>query len=241
MRVGKGSAVAAIIAGSFGPAQALGASTPSAAFEPGLHTYYTPIANGTQLLWSTCGKTSKLDGCFGAGTIAPLSGACAILEGAPVVSGRVSQQAVYVMQANQSNSAHALLNVYLKTDTAAPRNPLTRIVLQKTIDLGLPVPKNPSCYMGANGRFIYAGTNASTFAVQVNKKTLAVLKVADNSSPPEAVHSITTDEKGNVSISFGTPGTAASSFFLFHGNDPGGEYGGLVAILPNASQGVSLK
>src|SRR3569623_204784 len=96
MHLGKGSAMAAIITGIFGLAQALGASAPTPVFEPGLHTYYTPYANGSGMTWSTCGKTSKMDGCFSAGTIAPLAGPCAILEGTPVISDGVSQQALYI-------------------------------------------------------------------------------------------------------------------------------------------------
>lgn len=242
MRIGKGTATAAIIAASFGPAaQALGTGTPSATFEPGLHTYYTPNADGSALHWTTCGKTASSVGCYDFGSITPLSGACAILEGAPVVSGLVSREALYILEANRSNFPHTLLNVYLKTDIAGGfGGPRTTIVFQKTIDLGQAAPKNPNCYMAGNGRFIYAATNASTKAAQIDKKTYAVTQVG-GFSPPANVHSITADEKGNVSINFGTPNSRSSGFYLFHPNDNSVEDGAGSAILPSASQGVSLK
>jgi hypothetical protein len=242
MHIGKGSAVAAaIVSATFGPAtHALGADTPSAAFEPGLHTYYTPNADGSALNWTTCGKSGASVGCYDFGTISPLSGACAILEGTPVVSGRVSQEPLYILEANRNNFPHAVLNVYLKTDTAGAFGSRTAIVFQKTIDLGQPAPKNPSCYMATNGRFIYAATNASTTAAQVNKKTYAVTQVG-GFSPPATVHSITADEKGNVSINFGSSTGSNSGFYLFHPQDSDVEDGADYAILPNTTQGVSLK
>jgi hypothetical protein len=102
--------------------------------------------------------------------------------------------------------------------------------LIKQIELLITGGPSVSCFAAANAFAIFVGTSTSTSAVKVSKADYSQTTVG-GFTPPIPVTSITADNRGYVSVNFGSGNN--TGFELFGPNGPLWEDGGGTAILLN--------
>lgn len=197
----------------------LASGTARAAVSPDVlfSTSYTVGFNSIH--WSTCGSKTTSVGCTG-GTLS-IAGPCAIMEGAPTITGGIASRKVYVIETNSMTFPNAVLVIYQHNQFVDRRNIDAKMVLLKRVDLGLKSGLTTKCSMGANATTLFIGTSQSSFGVKVDKTTLAISQFT-NGTPARPVTSIFSDPSGYVIVNFGRE--PETSFITFE--PPGGTGGG---------------
>jgi len=218
-----------------------------------VYTTYQISADHTSILWSTCGSTQDSEGCFGGGTISPFTKACALMESEPAYGSNLAARQLYVLDIGQTKGAKVTLWVYRKTDTVTSNYDTTVIELEQSIDLPLTAGKDVSCFMAANPAAIFAGTSVSTNAVEVwrsgtkfttnvakNSKSAWAVDVIGAASSVPHVSSITANNRGYVSVSFGGNSFPYSDFYLYGPAGSWLEEGGSFSnvVIPNTLNAV---
>jgi hypothetical protein len=132
------------------------------------------------------------------------------------------------------------LYVYKKVDTITPPNDSVTVTLTKTVQLPLVGGTGASCFMAANGQFLFIGTNRSALAVSVRKSNFAVTQLSEGAVGVN-VSSITADKYGNVTVTEGN-GVGNPPVFGFAVFGPNGaleEDGGGASYMLNTTTGLS--
>jgi len=198
--------------------------------DDGLFTTYSVGGGGTSVSFSVCGSLAQSEGCYGGGTLSPFESACAVLERAPKYKTNVVTRDIYVLDRRTSAADPALLYVYRRTDTITDTFDTIQVALKKTVSLQTTGGSSAHCSLAANDPLVYVGTDASTTAVSVDKKTFAVT-ILPGFSPPSTVTSITADDRGYIALHYG------NGFYLFGPDGSLREDGGGAADLVNTRNG----
>lgn len=210
------------------PARAQEAAAPPAA-PPDSTLYTTYTGSKTSVGWIVCGSTSQSEGCYASGSIGPFVGVGAMLEGNPTVSGSVVTRSIYVVDSGGSN---VTLYIYKKVDTVSASSDAVTVTLARTVSLPLTGGSTAACFMAANTKFLFVGTSVTSYAVEVNKRTLAITNVG-GFSPPINVTSITSDQYGYVTV------TQAGGFTVLGPDGSLREDGGGTDFMLGTTQAVS--
>ena len=209
------------------PMRAQNSGAPAVPPDSTLYTTYT--GSGTNVNWTVCGSTSQSEGCYASGSIGPFVGVGAMLEGNASVNGSVVTRAIYVVDSGSSN---VTLYIYKKVDTISASFDTVTVTLAHTVALPLTGGSAATCFMAANSRFLFIGTDQTSFAVEVNKHTLGVTNIG-GFSPPINVTSITSDAYGYVTV------TQAGAFTVLGPDGFGREDGGGTDFMLGSTQAVS--
>jgi hypothetical protein len=183
-----------------------------------LYTSYYFDSADQNVTWIVCGATSETEGCYGSGKLGPFGKIGAMIESNPLVSGNVVTRAIYLVDISSGGGSGVELYVYKKVDTVSSLGDTITVTLWKTTSLPLTGGSTASASMGANNRFLFIGTDQSPQAVRVTKADLSYIQLGEF-SPPINVTSITADQYGYVTVTFG--GSSADSAISQYG--PNGE------------------
>lgn len=169
-----------------------------------LYTSYFFDSTYTNVYWVVCGATQYTGGCFGSGSIGPFGEAGNLIEGLPVVNTRTGTvtRDIYVVDEAVNGGTAVQLDVYKKTDVVTSSDDTVTVTFVKSVTLPLTGGTNAKTYMAADYGFLFIGTDQSPFAVRVQKSNLAVTQIG-GFSPPVNVSSITSDQYGYVTVTFG--------------------------------------
>ena len=198
-----------------GAVAAVPAATPPDAT---LYTRYHADPNQTIVDWNVCGSLPGSSGCYGSGTLGPFGRVGALLEGEPktdLIANTVTR-AIYVLEyASGPNQNEVVLYIYTKVDTITTDSDTVTVTLSQTISLPLVGgfgggPNQTS--MAANKQFLFIGTSRSPEAVAINKRTFSVTQLGV--SPPINIFSITANDYGYATLSFGSFDSSDTAFIV---------------------------
>jgi hypothetical protein len=209
--------------------------------DAGLFTTYS-LSNGyTQVSFVVCGYLPQSDGCYGSGSLGPFGHVGAILEGYASVVGDAVNRSIYVVDiAAGSTGDQVVLYRYQKTDTVSNGSDQVTTKLTKTVQLPLVGGVNARCSIAGNAKYVYIGTDQSSFAVQVTKGSLAVGQVGGFSNNP-TVASITTNDAGDIVVTFGADAGGPGGIVVLGPNGQFLEDGGGASFTLTSTQGLSTK
>jgi hypothetical protein len=209
----------------------LGTTPAPALINDNLFTTYQVNSNDTTISWVTCGATQQASGCFDSGQLSGFGKVCAVMEVAPKIVGNTVTQGVGVLDGSFQGGSSVVLDVYRKIDVITASFDTTTFTLVSRLALPLTGGASVSCFMAANAGFVFVGTSKSTSAVKINKTNFS-LSTVGGFSPPIPVNSIIADDRGYVSVSFGS---GNNSGFVLFGPDGGSveDGGGGPVILLN--------
>ena len=188
-------------------------SSVGAPIDKTLLTTYEFSPSGTNITWSVCGSTQQTQGCYGTGSLGPFGKLGALLEGDATINLNTVTRYIYVVDIDAPEGI-AILYVYKKTDVITPSNDTVNVNLFATIPLSFAADSTASCFMAANKRFLFIGTDKGTQAVRVTKKDLGTTLVAD----PLPVTSITADKYGYVTVTQPDTNVGPGRFSVFAPN-----------------------
>jgi hypothetical protein len=213
----------------------------ASATSPDANLYTTYYLNGSDVELSVCGSTTESSGCYGGGSIGPFGLLGALIEGNPAVDQKTSTVTRYIYAldiATGSGSNGVTLYVYKKTDVITATYDSVTVTLFKTIPLSLTGGLTASASMAANPRFLFIGTNQSTFSVSVRKSNFAITESGSASVP---VSAITADAYGFVTVAFGDfAGFDVDSELIVYGPDGNLEESGAPAEFMVGTQNAVL-
>ncbi len=205
-----------------------------------LFTTYSLDTARTTLSYVVCGSTQFTSGCYAAGVIGPFGKMGALLEGDPKidVSANTVTRAIYVVDIAQGeNRDGVVLYVYTKTDTISPDYDEVSVTLSETVALPLLGGSRTIASMAANRRFLFIGTSKSREAVELSKRRLSIVDRLGGFSAPINVSSITADQAGYVTLSFGTSRGESGSIVVGPDGRPV-QFGGGEQFMLNTVQAV---
>jgi len=208
------------------------------AFSPGLpaatpidttlYTRYHTDPAQTIVDWNVCGSLPGSSGCYGSGTLGPFGKVGALMEGEPKTDRRANTvtRAIYVLEID---------TITTDTDTVT-------ITLSQTISLPLVggISNGPNqTSMAANKQFLFIGTSQSPVAVEVNKRTFSVTQFSAG-SPPINISSITANDYGYATLSFGSFNTSDTAFIVVGPDGSAVEDGDGSQFMLNTDQAIKV-
>ena len=223
--------------GQEGPAPAVPAATPPDAT---LFTTYNIDTAHTSVGWSVCGSLPGSSGCYGSGSLGPFGKVGALLEGEPKVdfTANTVTRAIYVVDiASGTNQNEVALDVYTKVDMITPDFDTVTVTLSRTITLPLTGGTSALTSMAANKQFLFVGTNRTSDAVEMNKRTFSITQLG-GFSPPINVFAITADQYGYVTLSYGSFSGFDTGFIVVGPDGTEQEDGGGSQFMLNTVQAV---
>jgi hypothetical protein len=212
----------------------------SAPIDGTLFATYSVTSDRTHVSLSVCGSLPGSEGCYGGADLGPFNSVGAVLEGLPSTDKTTNTvtRDIYVLDtAAGPNKVGVSLYVYSRTDIISGSNDSIVVVLTDTVALPLIGGTSATASMAANRGQLYIGTNKSPQAVAVLKKTLAFTRVG-GFSPPVNVSSITANEYGYVTVTFGSFNGTNNGFYVFGPDGSGQEDGGGAAFTVGTAQAV---
>ena len=229
---------------SFGisnPASAqAGITTDSTPIDGTLYATYNVFKDRTHVTMSVCGSLPGSSGCYGGAELGPFNSVGVVLEGLPSTNKTTNTvtRDIYVLDtAAGPNKVGVSLYVYSRTDIIIGSNDSVTVVLTDTVALPLIGGTTATGSMAGNNRYLFIGTNKSPQAVEVVKKTLAFTQIG-GFTPPINVSSITADEYGFVSVTFGSFNGTSSGLYLYGPDGSLQEDGGGAEFTVGTAQGV---
>jgi len=223
--------------GQEGPAPAVPAATPPDAT---LFTTYNIDTAHTSVGWSVCGSLPGSSGCYGSGSLGPFGKVGALLEGEPKVdfTANTVTRAIYVVDiASGTNQNEVALDVYTKVDMITTDFDTVTVTLSRTITLPLTGGTSALTSMAANKQFLFVGTNRTSDAVEMNKRTFSITQLG-GFSPPINVFAITADQYGYVTLSYGSFSGFDTGFIVVGPDGTEQEDGGGSQFMLNTVQAV---
>lgn len=164
-----------------------------------LYTLYLTPPSGQEISFDVCGKLVNAQGCFGGADISPpFEQACAVVEDPPVYKKNRVTRMIYILDRRYSSSDQMLLYIYSRKDTITANTDTVDVEYQRRIFLGITGGSKSQCHMANGPNFLYAGTNKSSSAVQLDKVNFTLANVGG----PDIV-SITADDRGYVDVNYG--------------------------------------
>ena len=192
-------------------------STNSTPIDGTLYATYSVSSDRTLISLAVCGKLPGSEGCFGGANLGPFNSVGAVLEGLPFTdrtTNTVTRDIYVVDSAAGPNKVGVNLYVYSRTDIISSTDDSVTVVLTNTVALPLVGSTSAITSMAANQGHLYIGTNLTPQAVAVDKKTLAFTQIS-GFSPPVNVSSISADQYGFVTITFGSFNEPNNGFIIF--------------------------
>ena len=205
-----------------------------------LYATYSITSDRTHVSLSVCGSLPASSGCYGGADLGPFNSAGAVLEGLPSTDKTTNTvtRDIYVLDtAAGPNKVGVTLYVYSRTDIISSSTDSITVVPTGTVALPLIGSTTALGSMAANSGHLYIGTNKGPHAVVVDKKTLAVTQIGAF-SPPINVSSITADEYGFVTITYGNFNGTNTGFVVFGPDGSGQGDGGGASFTVGTAQAV---
>jgi len=205
-----------------------------------LYTTYSIIRDRTHVSFTVCGSLPGTEGCYGSANLGPFQSVGAVLEGLPSTDKTTNTvtRDIYVLDAAAGpNKVGVTLYVYSRTDIISGGEDSITVVPTGTVALPLIGSTSATASMAANSGYLFIGTNKSPLAVAVVKKTLAVTQIG-GFSPPINVSSITADEYGFVTVTFGSFNGTNTGFYVYGPDGSVQEDGGGASFTVGTSQAV---
>jgi hypothetical protein len=224
-------AAAVAVLGLCVSAQNAGAGTPP--IDSTLFATYNFSAGATSVQFVVCGSLPGSEGCYGSGTLAPIGGACGVLENSPKTKGGVVTRDIYVLDRGATKNDTLMLDVFQRKDTISGSNDSIQVTFLKSVSLGIVGGPNAKCTMAGNETAVYAGTDQDGTVVSVDKSTFIHLLVPRMArfAKSTSVLSLTADSYGYIAVS--TP----EGFYVVDPQGGGEEDGGGSAYMVNTLQG----
>lgn len=197
------------------------AATAGSKPDDGLYSMYH-VEDGSMFM-SICGHF----GC-GSGFVAG-ERVCAVLESTPSLKDGVMTRNIYVLDARNSAKDEMVLSVFRRVDTFDNGFSVT---FDRDIALGITGGSKAECKMVGTPKYVILGTDRSSHAVKVSKKTFKVSTVANG---PTTLLSV--DSRGYTSIS----DTASGGYRIM---DPNAQYlsnGGIAAQQVGSQTATTFK
>jgi hypothetical protein len=205
-----------------------------------LYATYSVARDRTHVSMTVCGSLPGSSGCYGSADLGPFNSVGAVLEGLPSTDKTTNTvtRDIYVLDtAAGPNKVGVSLYVYSRTDIITGSNDSVVVVLTDTVALPLIGSTSATASMAANSGHLYIGTNKSPQAVAVVKKTLAFTQIG-GFSPPVNVSSITADEYGFVTVTYGSFNGTNTGFLVFGPDGSGQGDGGGASFTVGTAQAV---
>jgi hypothetical protein len=205
-----------------------------------LYATYSVARDRTHVSLTVCGSLPGTSGCYGSANLGPFNSVGAVLEGLPSTDKTTNTvtRDIYVLDtAAGPNKVGVNLYVYSRTDIISASDDSITVVLTDTVALPLIGSTAATASMAANSGRLYIGTNKSPQAVVVLKKTLAFTQIG-GFSPPVNVSSITADEYGFVTVTFGSFNGTSNGFYVYGPDGSGQGDGGGAAFTVSTAQAV---
>ena len=225
---------------SYGQASAAPAAPAATPPDATLFTTYNIDTAHTSVGWSVCGSLPGSSGCYGSGSLGPFGKVGALLEGEPKVdfTANTVTRAIYVVDiASGTNQNEVALDVYTKVDMITPDFDTVTVTLSRTITLPLTGGTSALTSMAANKQFLFVGTNRTSDAVEMNKRTFSITQLG-GFSPPINVFAITADQYGYVTLSYGSFSGFDTGFIVVGPDGTEQEDGGGSQFMLNTVQAV---
>jgi hypothetical protein len=199
--------------------------------------FYTTYFFGTGYTYVNlvvCGSTRTSEGCYGSASLGPFGHAGALIEGQESQPSRgVTTRDIYVVDEAAGDGTGVTLYVYKKTVTVDAPYATVAVNLTSTVPLPLTGGTGSNTFVAADDGYLFIGTDQSPFAVRVDKSDLSFGEIG-GFEPAADVSSITANDKGYVTVTFGDTG--------FYAYDPNGyldEDGGGAEYVVNSSSGLT--
>jgi hypothetical protein len=205
-----------------------------------LYATYSIARDRAHVSLTVCGSLPGSEGCYGSADLGPFQGVGAVLEGLPSTDKTTNTvtRDIYVLDsAAGPNKVGVSLYVYSRTDIITGSTDSITVVLTDTVALPLIGGTSATASMAANRGHLYIGTNKSPQAVAVLKKTLAFTQIG-GFSPPVNVSSITADDYGFVTVTFGSFNGTNNGFYVFGPDGSGQGDGGGASFTVGTAQAV---
>ncbi len=194
-------------------------AAPAVPIDGTLFTTYSQDTAHTTVSYLVCGSTPGSSGCYASGSLGPFGRIGALMEGNPKtdLSTNTVTRAIYVVDIATGTNLDAVeLFIYRKTDTITTDFDTVSVTLSHTINLPLVGGSSAVASMAANTKFLFIGTNRSPEAVELDKRTFSISQFG-GFSPPINTSSITADQYGYATLTFGRNG--GDSGFIVIGPD----------------------
>ncbi|MGD0866547.1 MAG: hypothetical protein ABSA49_13425 [Rhizomicrobium sp.] len=212
-------------------AQSAEAGTPP--IDSTLFATYNFSAGATSVQFTVCGSLPGSEGCYGGGTLAPIGGACGVLESSRKTKGDVVTRDIYVLDRGATKNATLMLDVFRRTDTISSSYDSIQVSFLKSVSLGIVGGPSAKCTMAGNETAVYAGTDQDGSVASVDKTTFIHMRVPRTArfAKSTSVLSLTADTYGYIAVS--TP----EGFYVVSPLGGGEEDGGGSAYMVNTLQG----
>jgi hypothetical protein len=221
--------------------EAANATTAAATAPPdaGLFTTYNFPDTFQYVYVNVCGSTQETEGCYGEHTLGPFGHVGAMLEGHATIVGNVVRRHLYIVDvATGSAGNDVTLYEYEKVDPVTATDDFYTVKLKKTVPLPLLGGSTAQCFIAANHKFLFIGTDQGPSAEMVEKGNYALATIGgfSNQAP---VSSISTDDYGYVTVTFGPFESGGSGFVVINPNGGGAEDGGGAVAMLTSNVGLS--
>jgi hypothetical protein len=216
-------------------------AAPAAPIDATLYTRYNIDQAHSIIGWNVCGSLPGSSGCYGSGSLGPFGMVGAVMEGEPKTNRTANTvtRAIYVVDyLSGPNQNEVVLYVYTKVDTITTDSDTVTVTLSQTISLPLVGGLPSQVSMAANKQFLFIGTNNSTEAVEINKRTFSVTQLGGFS--PITVSAITADPYGYVTLSFGSFSSSDTDFTVVGPNGSAVEDGVGNGFMLNTDQAIKV-
>ncbi len=173
----------------------------------GFYTSYTAPPPYEYLGWTLCGRNFNSSGCFASGNLGRFGKADALIEGNPsVVDGSTITHAIYVVDTEGRHHGTGV-TLYVYKETIIVNDPgASTVTLLTTVPLKLTGGGSAICSMVGNDKFLFIATNQTKYALRVRKSDLTVTNAGEWGLGAK-VSSMSSDERGYITINFGSGGT----------------------------------
>ena len=193
------------------------APAPGAPIDSTLYTRYNMDLPHTTVNWNVCGSLAGSSDCFASGSLGPFGRVAALLQGEPKTdpNAHTVTRAIYILDtAAGTDQSGVVLYVYTKVDTIIGDTDTVTITLSQTLSLSLVGGTNPhSAQMAANKQFLFIGTDQSSTALQIDKRTFSITNLG-GFTPPINVFGIFGNAYGDVTLTFGSFRSSRNEFIV---------------------------
>lgn len=198
--ISKSLAFAVALTAVFATASLMAAEKPPAALDAGLYTEFDEVTHNL-IDFNVCGSLPSSHGCYGGGEMnPPFDYACAILQGEPSTKGNVMKRDIYVLDKRTSSTDPVQLYVYQRKDQITDTYDTVTLTYVVTINLGITGGSKSHCSMAADQHSIFAGTDASTSAVKIDKSNFSTYLFGDTDN--SVVTGVSADDRGYICVQF---------------------------------------
>jgi hypothetical protein len=186
-----------------------------------------------------CGSTQEIEGCYGEYTLGPFGHIGALLEGPAAIAGNTVTRHLYIVDvATGTTSKDVTLYEYQRVDTITSTEDFVVFTVKKEIPLPLVGGPTAHCFIAANHKFLFIGTDKGPSAQMMEKENYELVTI-DGFSNQLPVSSISTDDYGYVTVTFGPFDSGGSGFVVINSSGVSPETGGGAVSMLASNIGLS--